>query len=173
MPPEAFFLETDFEVEFDFMFAWQDCAARQTHAARAPSSAEREYRSLGRDRGRHDGRKGGNDDNRLSERRLIGQGHVEPRRHSGRGNRLEAFQRTAGKPQARLPRGQIDDPEIAPEDAAAKPGAKRFGGGFLRCEAPGIARAGVGAALAAATLGFGEDAVEKAVAKAVDRRLDA
>jgi hypothetical protein len=36
MPPEAFFLATDFEVKFDFMLARpQNCAARRTHAARS------------------------------------------------------------------------------------------------------------------------------------------
>src|SRR6202035_5828813 len=132
--------------------------------------AQRERGSLGRHRGC---RPGGNDDDGLGERRLVGQGHVEPRRQAFRGDRLQAPQRAAGQPHAGLSRRHVDDPEIAPEDAAAKAGAERLGGRFLGREAPRIAWAGVGAPLATAALVLGEDAVHEAVAKACDRRLNA
>src|SRR5207302_6682830 len=76
-------------------------------------------------------------------------------------------------PHRRLTRGMVDDAEVAPEDPLAKTGAERLGRGLLGGEAPGIARpAGQTAAIAAAALVFGEDAVKKAVAKTLDRPLD-
>src|SRR3954453_19540784 len=76
--------------------------------------------------------------------------------------------------QARLAGRQVDDAEIAPEHAAAKPGAERLGGGFLGGKTAGVAGKLRGPpGRPAAAPGRGEDAVEKAVAKALDRLLDA
>ena len=94
-------------------------------------------------------------------------------RHPGGRDLVEAPQRAAGQPHRRPARGQVDDPEIAPEHAAAKPGAERLGARLLGGEAAGIARRPVGPPVAFAALGLGEDAVEKAVAEPVDGLLDA
>src|SRR5437762_2011693 len=57
--------------------------------------------------------------------------------------------------------------------AKSRARAGRVSRARCRGEAPGIARPRMGAPLATAPFGLGEDAVEKAVAIARDRRLDA
>src|ERR1700732_3304937 len=169
-PPEAFFLATTFEPGLDFMTNWVGAkGARSSQATPAKSRAGARLISRLRDRG---WRNGGDDHHRLGERRLVGQRDIEPRGHALGGQRLQTAQGATGQPHARLARGQVDDAETAPEHAAAKPGAERLGGGLLGGKAPGVARPRIGAALAATALGLGEDAVEKAVAVARDRRLD-
>src|SRR4051812_5830194 len=118
-------------------------------------------------------RHGGDDHDSLGERRLIGQCDIEPGRHPFRRNLSEPPQGAAGQPHRGLPRSQIDDPEVAPKYAVAKPGAERFRTGFLGSKSTGIAGRAVGAPIAFATLGIGENAVEKAIAEALDRLLDA
>src|SRR5690242_19257752 len=144
-------------------------ARDQARRRRASQGARRP--SLDRRRG---WREGGDDDDGLGERRLVGQADIETHLHAGRGYRLEAGERAAGQPQAGLARGQVDDPEVAPEDAAPETRTERLGGGLLGGKAAGVAgAAGQAAAIAAATLGLGEDAVEKAVAETLDRLFDA
>src|SRR6266700_199319 len=166
-PPAAFFLEIALLV---FMIGWAAIEAPDQAERGWPSQAAWCEISLGQ---RRCCRQGGDDDDRLGERRLVGEGDIEARQHPGRGDRLKAAQGAAGQPHPRLSRGLVDDAEVAPENPAAKAGAERLGGGLLGGEAAGIARsAGRAAAIAAAALGFGEDAVEKTLAKALDRLLD-
>src|SRR5579885_1009114 len=116
---------------------------------------------------------GGDDDEGLGERRLVGQGQRDLRAHAGRGDLLEPRQRPAGEPQGRAPRREIDHAEIAPEHALAKPGAERLRARLLRGESLGIARRPLRPAVGACPLGGGEDALEEALAEALDRALDA
>src|SRR5207248_2315177 len=100
-----------------------------------------------------------------------GQRDIEPGRHTFRCDLFEPPQGAAGQPHTGLPRSQIDDPEIAPEHAVAKPGAERLRTGFLGGKPPRVAGRAVGAPVAFAALGIGEDAFEKAIAKALHRLL--
>src|SRR5580700_4522750 len=171
-PPEAFFLETTFEDEFDFMRKPGGVRrARSSQALSGESSALPISLSgiLGRD-----GRERGDHHDCLGKRRLVGQTHIEPCCHSGWGDRCQAMQGAAGEPHPGLTRRQVDDPEIAPEHALAKAGAQCLRRRLFRGEPPRIARhPRDAAAVTTEALRLGEDAVEKTVAESLDRALDA
>jgi hypothetical protein len=124
----------------------------------------------GRRRGQRHGR---DDDDRLRLGVVVGKAQVNLGLHSRRGYRPQPVQRPARELHGRLARRQVDDTEVAPEDAGGKAGAQSLGAGFLGGETLGIARRPVGAAVGLPPLGLGEDPVEKLVAEALDRPLDA
>ena len=125
MPPGGFFLGPRpwawIWISWNSLGAWR----RGIKPSACPSQAARRY-ALPRVAANPERRQGSDDHDRLGERRLVGQGDIEPRRHACRRDRFEPPQRAAGQPHAGLPRRQVDDPEIAPEYAAAKPGAERL-----------------------------------------------
>src|SRR5262249_27188972 len=73
-----------------------------------------------------------------------------------------------GRPAAR----QVDDAEIAPEDAAPEAGAERLRARLLGGIALGVARGAVGTPVRLRALDLGEDAQDEALAVALDRPLD-
>ena len=81
--------------------------------------------------------------------------------------------RAAGQPHRRLPRRQIDHPQVAPEDAVAEAGTERLRTGLLGGESAGIARRAIGTPVAFLALGIGKDAVQEAISKTLDHLLDA
>src|SRR6266849_2292522 len=115
----------------------------------------------------------GDDDERLRERRFVGERQVDPRAHAARRDGLELRERAAGQDQGRPTRGEIDDAEVTPIDAAAKAGAQRLRASFLRGVALGIAGGAVGAAVGALALERREHPIEEAVAEALDGAFDA
>src|SRR5260221_6025563 len=116
---------------------------------------------------------GGDDDERLGERRLVGERQVDPRAHAARRDGLELGKRAARPDQGRPARGPNDDAAVAPIDAAAKAGAERLRASLLRCVALGIAGDALVAAVGALALHGREDPVEEAVAEALDGARDA
>ncbi len=84
----------------------------------------------------------------------------------------QALQRPAGEPQGRPPAGQVHHLHVAPEHAAAQPGAERLGAGLLGGEAPRVGGRAGRAAVAARALAHREDAMGEAVAEALERALD-
>src|SRR6185437_8325574 len=115
----------------------------------------------------------GNDNQRLSDRRLVGKRHVNPRRHARRRHRPKPRKRAAGQHQRRPAAGQIDDAEIAPVDAPTKAGAESLRASLFSRIALGVTLDAIGAPIGARPLLRGEDAVEKPLTKARDGLLDA
>src|SRR5689334_18164678 len=90
----------------------------------------------------------------------------------GRRHRFEPLQRTARKLHGRAARRQIDHTHVAPPDALADAGTERLGAGFLRRETLGVGLHAVFSSLRFRALGFGEDAIEKAVTMTLDHLAD-
>src|SRR5262245_59642953 len=92
---------------------------------------------------------------------------------SGRNNGPQAAKRRGGElhwwPSGR----QIHYPKVTKENPAAKSGSERLGAGFLGGKAFCVGRGPVGAAFGELTLGRREDAIEKTIAMARNRALDA
>src|SRR5690606_12260677 len=109
----------------------------------------------------------------LRDRVLVGEAEVDPGAHSGRRQRIEPRPRAAGEDERRTPGGQVDDPEVAPEHAAAEPCPERLGARLLGGEALGVSGGAVGAPLGLRALLGGEDAREEALAEPRQRLLDA
>src|SRR5258708_8382229 len=113
------------------------------------------------------------DDEGLGERRLVGDRQVDAGDHPGRRHGAQTSESPAGQHHAGPPGGKIDDAEIAPEHAGAKPGAKRLRASFLGGIALGIAGGPVGPPVGFAALDVGEDAIEEPLAEPLDHPLDA
>ena len=92
--------------------------------------------------------------------------------HAGRQHCLQSYQRPAGEPHGRLPRRQVDDAEVAQEDAVAEARPQRLGAGLLGGEALGIGGGAICATLGESAFGLGEDAMDEAIAMALDGALD-
>jgi len=73
----------------------------------------------------------GNDHCRLRKGRLIGQTDIDLGLHAGGNEFGEPGRRPTGQLHARLAAPQIDDPHVAPENAAAKPRTEGLRTGFL------------------------------------------
>ena len=108
-----------------------------------------------------------------ASRAFVGQRDVDPGLAAGRRDRLQPRQRAAGELHGRPSARQIDHAHVAPEHAAAQAGAERLGAGLLGGEALGVGFRAIGAALGLGALGRREDAVEKALAVALEHLLDA
>src|SRR5262249_55936989 len=113
------------------------------------------------------------DDERLGERRLIGQRQVDPHAHAGGRHGFELGERTAGQHPGWPAGREGDDAEIAPIDAAAEDPAQRLGACFLCGIALRVTSGALGAAVRALALLARKHAVEEAVAEALDGALDA
>src|SRR5579885_42311 len=112
------------------------------------------------------------DDNGLRHRPVVGDREVDLRGMPGRRQRLEPLQRTARKLHGRAAGGQIHNTHIAPPDPLADAGAERLGARLLRREALGVGLDAILAAFGLRAFGFGEDAVEKAIAVPLDYLAD-
>src|SRR5271165_2040454 len=113
------------------------------------------------------------DHERLGERRLVGDREMDEGFRSWREDRLQALGRTAGQPHGRLPRRQVDDPHVAPEDATLEARAERLGAGLLGGEPLGVRGGASGAGVGAAPLDFGEAALDEPLPVTLERLLDA
>src|SRR5580698_9987054 len=143
--------------------------------ARIPTYSEkalsRTPRCGGCSSGRHgDGR---NDDESVGRRSLVGDGEVDARFVAGGRDRVEAPFGAAGELHGRSPRWQVDDAHVAPPHAGADAGAERLGAGFLGGEALGIGLDPVAPPLGARALVRREDAIDEAIAVALDHLGDA
>ena len=86
---------------------------------------------------------------------------------------LQPRQRAAGELHGGPAGRQIDHAHVAPEHAAPEAGAERLGAGLLGGEALGVGLAAVGAPLGLGAFGRRVDAVEEALAMALDDACDA
>src|ERR1051325_2589666 len=115
----------------------------------------------------------GDDHDRLGERVFVGQGEVDLRGHACGRDLLDAGERAAGARDRGLVAAHVDHAHVAPDHAAAQARAERLGAGLLGGEALGVARRPRGAALRALLLDLRKDALDEAVAEALERLLDA
>ncbi len=115
----------------------------------------------------------GDDDNGLGQREIVGDGEVDPGFVALRRDLLEARERPPGQGKGRPAGRQVDDPHVPPEHALANPVPSAFGAGLLGGEALGIGGRAGRPPVGLGALDGGEDAVEEAVAVALDRLLDA
>jgi len=110
-----------------------------------------------------------NDHQGFGHRIFVGEREIDLRGHSGRRQCRQAFRRAAGHDNRRSARELIDDAEIAPIDAGAKPGAegfrRRFLGGIALGQRAGVSVASALAAFGLALLGFGENPPDKFIAE--------
>ena len=81
--------------------------------------------------------------------------------------------RAAGQRHGRLAAGQVDHAHVAPEHAVRHAGAQRLGAGLLGGEALGVGGRAPCPALGPGLLDLGEDALDEALAIALQRLLDA
>src|SRR5580658_9994642 len=143
--------------------------------ARIPTYSEkalsRTPRCGGRSSGRHGDRR--NDDEGVGRRSLVGDGEVDARFEAFGCDRFEAPLGAAGELHGRPSRRQVDDAHVAPPHTGAYAGAKRLGAGFLSGEALGIGFDPVAPPFGAGALGRREDAVDEAIAMALDDFRDA
>src|SRR5215467_9460013 len=112
------------------------------------------------------------DDERLRQRTLIGDSHVDTRFAARRGDRLEPLKCASGELHGRTPRWQIDHPHVAPEHTSPQPGTERLRAGLLGGKALGIGLEPVGAALGSRPLGVGKDARQEALTITLDCARD-
>src|SRR5580704_2973720 len=114
-----------------------------------------------------------NDDEGVGHRSLVGDGQVDARFVAFGRDRVEAPLGAAGELHGRPPRRQVDDAHVAPPHAGADAGAERLGAGFLGGEALGISLDPVAAPFGAGALVRREDAIDEAIAVALDDLGDA
>ncbi|SIT58762.1 hypothetical protein BQ8794_60071 [Mesorhizobium prunaredense] len=109
----------------------------------------------------------------LSKRKIIGDGEVDRRSVPFRQDLVQLLRRPAGQRHGRLAAGQIDDAHVAPEHPLRHTGAQRLGACLLGSKTLGI-RGGAGAAVFGAGLfDLGVDALNEALAMALQRFFDA
>src|SRR5690606_16878207 len=138
------------------------------------SPADREWNARAESDGssRVGGRNCGYDNDRLRDRVFVGKTDVDPGRQPRRRDLGEPGRRTAGQRHRRLAAAQIDDPHVAPEDAAAEARTERLRTCLLRREPLGIACDAVGAPFRTLPLDLGKAPVQEALAEALQGVLD-
>src|ERR1700680_4431846 len=114
-----------------------------------------------------------NDDEGVGRRPLVGDGEVDGRLVALWGDRSETPLGAAGEFHGRPPRRQVDDAHVAPPHAGADAGTERLGAGFLGGEALGIGLDPAAPPLGARPFCRREDAVDEAIAVALDHFGDA
>src|SRR5271166_476354 len=170
MPPDALFLAMPVWADLLFMKFLTSLGGAGSSQARRCKSRPRRPKNAGSSPGWRG--HGGDDDDSLGERRLVRQGDVDAGRHARRRQLIQPAQRPAGQPHRRLSRRQVDDTQVAPEDAVAKAGSERLRASLLGGKPTGIARRPIGAPVALQAFDVSKNPLEKAVAKARDRLLD-
>src|SRR5580704_5307428 len=114
-----------------------------------------------------------NDDESVGHRSLVGDGEVDARFVALGRDRFESPLGAAGEFHGRPPRRQVDDAHVAPPHAGADAGAERLGTGFLGGEALGVGFDPVAPPFGAGALVRREDAIDEAIAVALDDLGDA
>src|SRR5262245_39417808 len=113
------------------------------------------------------------DDNGLGQGKVIREGQIYAGRTTGGRDARKLHGRAPGESDRRPARCQIDDAHVAPKDTMAKAGTQSLGAGLLGGEALGVGCGAGCAAIRFAALDIGKDTIEKPVAEALERRLDA
>ena len=108
----------------------------------------------------------------LGEREIVGDREVDLRHVVSWHKALQPLGRAAGKLHRWLSARQIDDAHVAPEHAVVEPRAERLRTRLFCGEAFRVGSGAIGPALGLHPLRFGEDAVEEAVAIALDCFFD-
>src|SRR5579864_2763873 len=114
-----------------------------------------------------------NDDEGVGGWPLVGDGEVDARFVALGRDRIEPPLGAAGEFHGRPARRQVDDAHVAPPHAGAHAGAERLGAGLLGGKALGIGLDPVAPLFGAGALVRREDAVDEAVAVALDHLGDA
>src|SRR5580698_4719965 len=114
-----------------------------------------------------------NDDESVGHRSLVGDGEVDARLVAFGRDGVEAPLGAAGQLHGRPPRRQVDDAHVAPPHAGTDAGAERLGAGLLGGEALGVGLDPVAPPLGAGALVRREDAIDEAIAMALDDLGDA
>src|SRR3984885_2151271 len=109
-----------------------------------------------------------NDDESMGHRSLVGDGEVDARFEAFGRDRVEAPLGAAGELHGRPPRRQVDDAHVAPPHAGADAGAERLGAGLLGGKTLGVGFDPVAPPFGAGTFGRREDAIDEAIAVALD-----
>src|ERR1700682_1435449 len=113
-----------------------------------------------------------NYDEGLRQRPVIGNAEIDTRLMAWRRQRLQPGQSSARQLHGRTATRQVHHPHIPPPDATPDSGAERLGTGFLGGKSLGVGRhhhlLAFRPARGPGALGFGENAVEKAVAVTLD-----
>src|SRR5262249_47942936 len=112
------------------------------------------------------------DYDRLGNRRLVCERDIEPSRHPRWGDLRKAPQGAPGQLHAGLSGGEVDNSQITPEHTVSEPRAERFCARLLGSEPASVARCAARAAITFAAFGRSKNAIEKAVAVALDHLFD-
>lgn len=110
---------------------------------------------------------------RLGQGIFIGQRHVDKDPVARRRESRKPRRRAAREAQRWFAGRQIDHSHVAPGDASAKPGAERLGAGFLGGETLRVGRGPARPRIRFEPLRLGEAALNKPLAEARKRVLDA